>query len=193
MGTRLQRILGTTLALAVLISACAPSTPGMLQSEAAVELVRAQFPDSDVRLREVARGAERTDLVTTLDGVETRFRLEIVAGRWSLVGIEQDGVYRTIADLQAIASTMGLMRRLAAALGAYSVAVGGYPEGRDAAALETLVPKYHDSGKLVDAWGNGLAYRLQGEEYTLTSLGTDGRAGTEDDIILVDARFITPR
>jgi hypothetical protein len=92
-------------------------------------------------------------------------------------------------DQGKVTGTRSTMETLGRALAAFAVDRGGYPQGtmRDAAAA--LTPAFIAAPMTVDAWGNPLLYRSDSRTFTLSSTGADGRAGTEDDIEMVDGRF----
>lgn len=81
------------------------------------------------------------------------------------------------------------------ALDAYEVDMGAYPQGKDG--LQALVQEPRDSkswkgpylkGEIpVDPWGQPYVYECPGrrngnKSYDLSSIGPDGRDGTDDDI-----------
>jgi len=49
-----------------------------------------------------------------------------------------------------------------------------------------LVPLYAPRLDLEDSWGHVMTYVSDGSSYTVTSPGDDGRAGTDDDLVLHD-------
>jgi len=93
-------------------------------------------------------------------------------------------------DQGKVTGTRGTMQTFATALSAYSVDRGGYPAaGSVQEAVAALSPAFLRAPMTVDAWGGALDYRSNGQSYTLTSPGQDGRLGTDDDIVMVDGRF----
>jgi hypothetical protein len=80
---------------------------------------------------------------------------------------------RTKGDLHAIAS----------ALSARHIDAGDYPQVFDLDALAAaLQPAYIHLMPRTDAWGNPFTYRPTGDGFVLTSAGSDGAAGTDDDL-----------
>lgn len=93
-------------------------------------------------------------------------------------------------DQGKVTGTRGTMQTFATALSAYSVDRGGYPAAASVQeAAAALSPAFLRSPMTVDAWGGTLDYRSDGQSYTLTSPGQDGRVGTDDDIVMLDGRF----
>ena len=80
------------------------------------------------------------------------------------------------------------------ALDAYEVDVGSYPQGRSGLNALLQQPRegtgwrgpYLQKEIPVDPWGNAYIYECPGQQnpngYDLSSMGPDGRAGTDDDI-----------
>jgi general secretion pathway protein G len=80
------------------------------------------------------------------------------------------------------------------ALDAYEVDTGSYPQGKNG--LSALVQQPRDASGWrgpylqkdvpLDPWGNPYVYECPGKHntsgYDLSSMGKDGRAGTEDDV-----------
>jgi len=79
--------------------------------------------------------------------------------------------------------TKGDMHAIAAALAARHIDAGDYPQVYDLDALAAaLQPAYIRQMPRTDAWGNPLTYRATGAGFVLTSAGSDGAAGTDDDL-----------
>jgi hypothetical protein len=92
-------------------------------------------------------------------------------------------------DQGKVTGTRATMETLGRALTACSLDRGGYPQGTMREAAAALTPAYLAAPATVDAWGNQVLYRSDSRSFTLTSPGADGRAGTADDIVMVDGRF----
>ncbi|MFQ5876952.1 MAG: type II secretion system protein GspG [Acidobacteriota bacterium] len=89
-----------------------------------------------------------------------------------------------------LVGTRGTMETVARALEAYRLERGAYPRGATMReAVSALSPAYLRSPSAVDAWGRTLDYRSDGDTYTLTSPGPDGRSGSGDDLVMVDGAF----
>ena len=79
--------------------------------------------------------------------------------------------------------TKGDMHAIAAALSARHIDAGDYPQVFDLDALAAaLQPAYIHLMPRTDAWGNPFTYRPTGDGFVLTSAGSDGAAGTDDDL-----------
>jgi hypothetical protein len=93
-------------------------------------------------------------------------------------------------DQGKVIGTRGTMETYARALSAYALDRGGYPAGASLqAATAALSPAFLASPPGVDAWGFAFEYQSDGRSFTLTAPGADGRAGTADDLVMVDGRF----
>ena len=93
-------------------------------------------------------------------------------------------------DQGKVTGTKGNMETLARAIEASAVDRGGYPLGASIdQATSVLVPTYMPGAVTTDAWGNTFLYRSDGRSFTLTSPGADGRAGSDDDVVMTDSRF----
>lgn len=80
------------------------------------------------------------------------------------------------------------------ALDAYEVDMGSYPQGRNGLNALLQAPNegsgwrgpYLQKEVPLDPWGNAYIYECPGKQnpsgYDLSSMGPDGRAGTDDDI-----------
>lgn len=182
-------------ALAVSAALAAGCGPGELTSLSATQverLVRDIYPQAEIRVREVQR--EDTDVLRApaeFNGADVIFVFVAGEGAWTIAHIEQGGNSYTVEELDAIASAMAIMRDVSNALEAYHEATGSYPLLDDQVGLRELVPEYYPAdGALVDAWGEPLRYRLQGDDYIVTSTGPDLAVATTDDIILITGNFV---
>src|SRR5438128_6463489 len=95
--------------------------------------------------------------------------------------IRKEKTLRTTAELRAIAT----------ALEAYRRDTGSYVNADTGAALiDQLTPRYMNSIIRLDAWSRELDYKGTAASYRLASLGPDGKAGTDDDIIFENGRLV---
>jgi len=93
-------------------------------------------------------------------------------------------------DQGKLMGTRGTMEAFGRALQAARVDRGDYPRGQTIdEAVSILSPAFIRSPVVVDAWGNRLEYRSDGQSYTLRSPGADASAGTADDIVMTDGEF----
>jgi hypothetical protein len=127
-----------------------------------------------------------------------RVAVALVAAGATLLGLagcgrrgEQMGheVLRSL-DQGKIVGTKGTMETYARALSACALDRGGYPQGSSIEqAHAVLSPAFLAFPPGVDAWGHPFAYQSDGRSFTLTAPGADGRAGTDDDLVMVDGTF----
>jgi hypothetical protein len=95
--------------------------------------------------------------------------------------IQKEKTLRTSADL----------RTLATALEAYRRENGSYVQAATCSALiDNLSPKYLGSVIRLDAWSREFEYKGAADGYRLVSLGSDGKAGTSDDIVFENGRLV---
>lgn len=90
--------------------------------------------------------------------------------------------------------TMADMRSISVSIEAYWTDHEKYPAAKTVDDLaKDLSPDYIRTMPRIDAWGHAYVYRVNGEHFTLTSWGKDGKAGTPDDLIIEDGEFVQPR
>ena len=181
------------LAVAIIASAtaCGPgelATPTASQVET---LIRGQFPQAEIRVREVGRSGEELRVPAEVNGADVIFVLVAAPDAWSVQHVEQGGSAYTVEQLGDIATSMAVMRDISDALEAYQQRNGSYPLLDDQVGLRELVPDFYPAdAPLQDAWGTPLRYRLQGDDYIVTSTGPDTELATSDDIILITGTFV---
>jgi len=179
------------VALALAVGACGPSelaTPSATQAE---RLISAAFPQANIRVREVVRTEQSLRIPAEFGEADVIFLMNAGEEDWDIAGVEQGGNTYTVEQLGEIAGTMEVMRSLSDGLEAYLAEVGTYPQLDDLVGLRELVPAYYpEDGSMEDAWGSVFRYRLQGDDYTVTSTGPDGEVGSRDDIILITGSFV---
>lgn len=185
---------GVTLILVVVLAVVTAGCGGPeFTSEEAAELIRAQWPDSELEMRnayvdEQGRGVA----AARFDGEPWEFYFEPTdEGGWNLEAVSVDGSFYYLRDLEQTSATILLMSETAGALGRYKVANDTYPVGESADALAVLSPDYiAEETQKSDAWQQDFLYESDGTDYTLTSIGADGQSGTRDDIVLYNGEFI---
>ena len=93
-------------------------------------------------------------------------------------------------DQGKVVGTKGTMETYARALSAHALDRGGYPQGSSIEEANAgLSPAFLAYPPGVDAWGHPFAYQSDGRSFTLTAPGADGKAGTDDDLVMVDGTF----
>ncbi len=182
-----RRLLLLSVALAAL--GCGPAELGTPTADEIEALLDATFPRAAGQVE--VRGIERTEgsLRARADYAGSDVTLFLVAGEsaWLVDGAEMGGNSYTTDQLHSIGDSLALMQEVSDALAVFRAETGAYPRLEDLIGLRELVPDYYsppESG-FIDGWGNGLRYRMQADEYTLTSDGPDGRGGTTDDLFLI--------
>lgn len=179
------------IALTAAVTACGPgelATPTASQVET---LIREQFPQAEIRVREVARSDQELRVPAEFNGADVIFVLAATADAWSVQHVEQGGSAYTVEQLGDIATSMAVMRDISDALEAYQQANGNYPLLDDQVGLRELVPDFYPAdAPMQDAWGTPLRYRIQGDDYIVTSTGPDAELATSDDIILITGTFV---
>jgi hypothetical protein len=95
--------------------------------------------------------------------------------------IQKEKTLRTSADLRTLATALEAFRR---DNGSYVQA------GTCSALIDNLSPKYLGSVIRLDAWSREFDYKGASGSYRLTSLGPDGKAGTDDDIVFENGRLV---
>jgi len=177
--------------LALTAAACGPSERATPTAPQAERLIGAAFPDAEIRVREINRAEQTLRVPAEFNEADVVFVMAAGPDDWEITGVEQGGNTYTVEQLGDIAATMTVMRAVSDALEAYQAATGGYPMLDDLVGLRQLVPDYYPAdGSMEDVWGSPFRYRVQGEDYTMTSTGPDGEAGSRDDIILITGSFV---
>ena len=128
------------------------------------------------------RGSWWRGLATTL-----ALMLFTVSGGCGNTGEEYAQEVLHALDQGKVIGTRGTMETVGRALSVYQLERGEYPRAMSMqGALAELSPAYLRGSTMTDAWGNAFEYRSDGESFTLTAPGFDGRVGTSDDIEMVD-------
>ena len=188
LSTDLRTLLPCVL-LAVSL-ACGPAELAAPTSEVVQELVLTTFPDAsdevNVRVVEHEPGATAARAEAEFRGADVVVLLLAVDGDWEVSGVELGEHLYSVPELRAIGETLATIQTVSNALETYRRAHDRYPLLDDQVGLSELVPDFYPAdASLADGWGNPLRYRLQGDEYALTSSGPDGNPANPDDIILV--------
>ncbi len=106
--------------------------------------------------------------------------------RWESIELMQTAIrkekaLRTTADLRTVATALETYHRDG---GAYVTAETG------SALMDHLAPRYLNTIIRLDAWSHEFAYQGTAASYRLASLGADGKAGTDDDIVFENGRLV---
>jgi len=177
--------------MALASSACGPTELATPSGPQAERLIAVTFPDASIRVREVNRVEQSLQIPAEFNEADVIFLMDAGEEEWEIRGVEQGGNTYTVDQLGEIAATMEVMRALSDGLEGYLTATGAYPLLDDLVGLRELVPDYYPAdGSMEDAWGSAFRYRVQGDDYTVTSTGPDREVGSEDDIILITGSFV---
>ncbi len=95
--------------------------------------------------------------------------------------LRKEKTLRTSADLRTIATALEGYRR---DRGSYVQADSG------SGLIDHLVPAYLSSIIRLDAWSGEFSYKGTAAGYRLSSLGPDGKPGTDDDIVFENGRLV---
>ena len=180
-----------SLLLTLVIFSCGPSELGTPTTDEISALLDASFPRAagQVEVHGIERAENTARVRAEYAGSDVTVLLLASESAWVVDGVEMGGNIYTIDQLHSIGDSLVLMQEVSDALAVFRAETGAYPLLEDLIGLRELVPDYYsprdrDAG-FIDGWGNGLRYRIQEDEYTLTSDGPDGRGGTTDDLFLI--------
>ncbi len=168
---------------------CGPAELGTPTADEIEALLDATFPRAagQVQVRDIERADSSVRARADYAGSDVTLLLVVGESSWIVDGAEMGGNTYTTDQLQSIGNSLALMQEVSDALAVFRAETGAYPRLEDLVGLRELVPDYYspsDTG-FIDGWGNGLRYRMQEDEYTLTSDGPDGRSATTDDLFLI--------
>ncbi len=175
--------------VALVAIGCGPRELGTPTADEIEVLLDSTFPRAAGQVE--VRDIERTEghVRARADYAGSDVTLFLVAGEstWIVDGAEMGSNTYTTEQLHSIGDSLALMQEVSDALAVFRAETGAYPRLEDLVGLGDLVPDYYSPPEtgFVDGWGNGLRYRTQADEYTLTSDGPDGRGGTTDDLFLI--------
>ena len=154
------------------------------------------LPSDQVRIRDVSPfglsfgSADATALITSLVQLDFRFVRE---GRgWQVAAVKAGN--RDWIDVQGLSATLDQLKRssaanelslIAQALDKYRRERGFYVvSDKESVLMDHLSPKYLTPVIRVDPWHRPYQYDGQQTQYSLRSLGPDGKPNTGDDIVV---------
>jgi Type II secretion system (T2SS), protein G len=119
-------------------------------------------------------------------------------GKWQAVEVrtgdrkwESIELIQTALRKEKALRTGADLRTLATALEAYRRDNGSYVQADTGSALiDRLAPRYLSSIIRLDAWSQEFGYKGTATSYRLSSLGADGKPGTDDDIVFENGRLV---
>ena len=187
------------LSLAILIAASLSlfafqtSAQGNLSPKEArrviARLAGIELPSDAVRIKSISSFGNSVVVVAQ---VETAFRLVNEKDKWRVAEIrtgdrrweDVDLLVRAL-NAEKTSRVRAELETIATALEAFRRERGSYVEAKTEAALvDFLTPRYLARVIRVDAWHRPYEYEGRRDSYVLRSLGADGKAGTDDDVVL---------
>jgi hypothetical protein len=156
------------------------------------------FDKSDnVHIKNISRGPGSEAIVEAQFDAAFRFNVD-KNGNWQAVEVragdrkwESIELIQTALRKERALRTGADLRTLATALEAYRRDNGSYVEANNGSALiDRLAPRYLSSIIRLDAWSHEFGYKGTATSYRLTSLGADGKPGTDDDIVFENGRLV---
>jgi hypothetical protein len=156
------------------------------------------FDKSDnVHIKNISRGMGGEAIVEAQFDAAFRFTAD-KEGKWQAVDVragdrkwESIELIQTALRKEKALRTGAELRAIATALEAYRRDKGSYVQAETGSALiDHLAPSYLSSIVRLDAWSRELNYRGSANSYRLSSLGPDGKADTDDDIVFENGRLV---
>jgi hypothetical protein len=156
------------------------------------------FDKSDnVHVKNISRGMGSEAIVEAQFDAAFRFTAD-KEGKWQAVEVragdrrwESIELIQTALRKEKALRTGAELRTVATALEAYRRDNGSYVQADTGAALmDNLAPRYLNTIIRLDAWSREFDYRGTAASYRLSSLGADGKPGTDDDIVFENGRLI---
>jgi hypothetical protein len=156
------------------------------------------FDKSDnVHIKNISRGMGGEAIVEAQFDAAFRFTAD-KEGKWQAVDVragdrkwESIELIQTALRKEKALRTGAELRAIATALEAYRRDKGSYVQAETGSALiDHLAPSYLSSIVRLDAWSRELNYKGSATSYRLSSLGPDGKADTDDDIVFENGRLV---
>jgi len=156
------------------------------------------FDKSDnVHIKNISRGMGGEAIVEAQFDAAFRFTAD-KEGKWQAVDVragdrkwESIELIQTALRKEKALRTSAELRAIATALEAYRRDKGSYVQAETGSALiDHLAPSYLSSIVRLDAWSRELNYKGSATSYRLSSLGPDGKADTDDDIVFENGRLV---
>jgi len=153
-------------------------------------------PDN-VHIKNISHGMGGEAIVEAQFDAAFRFTAD-KEGKWQAVDVragdrkwESIELIQTALRKEKALRTGAELRAIATALEAYRRDKGSYVQAETGSALiDHLAPNYLSSIIRLDAWSRELNYKGSSNSYRLSSLGPDGKADTDDDIVFENGRLV---
>ena len=160
------------------------------------DLFAVKLPSDAIRVKAVSPlvlpfSSKPSALVEALVSAEFRFQ-KVTNGAWRVAGFRSDArdwvdpeeVLRAVNNDKA-AGARAELDEIAKALEDFRSQSGSYVESKSEAVLiDFLSPRYLSRVIRLDPWGRPYLYEGTRDQFTLRSLGPDGKENTSDDILL---------
>ena len=151
----------------------------------------------NVHIKNISRGMGSEAIVEAQFDAAFRFTTD-KDGKWQAVEVragdrkwESIELIQTALRKEKALRTGADLRTIATALEAYRRDSGSYVQADSGSALiDHLAPRYLSSIIRLDAWSGELSYKGSAAGYRLSSLGPDGKPGTDDDIVFENGRLV---
>ena len=152
---------------------------------------------NNVHIKNISRGMGNEAIVEAQFDAAFRFTPD-KEGKWQAVDVragdrkwESIELIQTALRKEKALRTGAELRAIATALEAYRRDKGSYVQAETGSALiDHLAPSYLSSIIRLDAWSRELNYKGSSNSYRLSSLGPDGKADTDDDIVFENGRLV---
>ncbi|HZM86026.1 MAG TPA: type II secretion system protein GspG [Blastocatellia bacterium] len=152
---------------------------------------------NNVHIKNISRGMGGDAIVEAQFEAAFRFTTD-KEGKWQAIEVragdrkwESIELIQTALRKEKALRTSADLRTIATALESYRRESGSYVKADNGSALiDHLAPRYLNSIIRLDAWSNELSYKGSATAYRLISLGADGKADTDDDIVFENGRLV---
>ena len=150
------------------------------------------IPES-IQIQRIVSQSDRVAIAETTVSLAFQFKRNKPSDKWHIEAVRLgDRNWVSVDELvtavneQRRRTTMESLQKLTAGIAAYRQRTGQAPSARDLAALNDLLHPTDLTELIVnDAWGRAIRYETSGAVHRLVSVGSDGVAGTSDDVVLV--------
>ena len=191
-----RRLMTIALALSLIGVAAIARELGAREAREKIALALGLDKPENVHIKSISAMGKDAIVEAQFDAA---FRLSLDKdGKWQAVEVrtgdrrwESIELIQTAVRKEKALRTGAELRTIATALAAFRRTNGSYVRADTCAALmDNLAPQYVASIIRLDAWSREFDYKGTAEGYRLASLGPDGKAGTDDDIVLENGRLV---
>ncbi len=152
--------------------------PGLSLKEDQIKVTQIVQPTSDHAVVEatISTGFK----YQRVDGKWVLKEVRVGLNRWEDVGLVIEAINREKSD-----RARKMLELIAKGVERYRNDFSSYPQGDFEGLIDLISPRYLPKVIRLDPWSNPFVYQYSGSGYRLISVGADGTAGTQDDIVLV--------